>query len=269
MGSIVVLLQAMGSMTAWAQSPGPVAIVVDQWECDEDVEFAQTAAEHFVSELSQISAVRVLSPGHADTSSTVSIDFRVRGRLESTETGQQDILSIELMEQVSNQSVFHKTFIREPGLEVPLANATTAARSIVAFITSDLSDLEKPEVVSRDEWDAIPPKEGIVNMCYSDTKDVFLNWIVVHHTGYNPSGPREVQDEHVLPQGYGPGQHPLGRNWFDVGYHFMVDSAGTVYAGRDLEYIGSHVGAITSSLRHSPESQLRGHRHRPFRSFRL
>jgi hypothetical protein len=49
-------------------------------------------------------------------------------------------------------------------------------------------------------------------MRYKGDLDTLLAWVVVHHTGYSPSGPREVEDEHMLPWGTGPGKHPFGRN---------------------------------------------------------
>ncbi len=69
-----------------------------------------------------------------------------------------------------------------------------------------------PAVVPRAEWKARPPREGLNFMRYKGDLDTLLAWVVVHHTGYSPSGPREVEDEHMLPWGTGPGKHPFGRN---------------------------------------------------------
>ena len=39
------------------------------------------------------------------------------------------------------------------------------------------------------------------------------------------------------------------RGWTDIGYHFVIDPAGTIYEGRDIRVRGAHVeGANTGKV---------------------
>ncbi len=41
-------------------------------------------------------------------------------------------------------------------------------------------------------------------------------------------------------------EHMDGRNYGDIGYHFLIDPAGRVYQGRDLRYQGAHAGGVNN-----------------------
>ena len=103
---------------------------------------------------------------------------------------------------------------------------------------------EKPVIISRSEWGARPldpdaPQEyGIYDpeanpegifIYNEDLKDV-LNTIVIHHSAYSGAGPTDIQN-----------LHKDGRGFADVGYHFMIDSEGIIYEGREINIRGAHV----------------------------
>ncbi len=59
-----------------------------------------------------------------------------------------------------------------------------------------------------------------------------LNTIVVHHSALPLSdGPLQIQTLHMHQKGYA-----------DIGYHFIIDEAGRIYAGRDIHVRGAHTG---------------------------
>jgi hypothetical protein len=110
----------------------------------------------------------------------------------------------------------------------------------------------KPPIVPRAEWGArslnleAPEEFGLFDpqtnpdgvMYYpSDLRGV-LNTIVVHHSAVPHAGPNEIQSLHMD-----------GRGFADVAYHFLIDSAGTIYEGREIGIRGAHVeGFNTGSV---------------------
>lgn len=100
-------------------------------------------------------------------------------------------------------------------------------------------------IVSRDAWRAVPPDiqgsvEGIYDAVdnpggwyvYPQPLEEALNTIVVHHSALPLSdGALEIQAKHLSTQRYA-----------DIAYHFVIDAAGEIYAGRDLQVRGAHTG---------------------------
>lgn len=54
--------------------------------------------------------------------------------------------------------------------------------------------------------------------------------IYIHHT----AGPREQTVEEIRRF------HKHERGWSDIGYHFVIDGAGLLHAGRDVAVVGAH-----------------------------
>lgn len=109
-----------------------------------------------------------------------------------------------------------------------------------------------PTIISRTEWGARPlnlesPEEfGIFDsqvnpegvLTYPDNLNSVLNTIVVHHSAFAYVGPTEVQDLHMDRRGFA-----------DVAYHFLIDSGGIIYEGREINIRGAHVqGFNTGSV---------------------
>lgn len=64
-------------------------------------------------------------------------------------------------------------------------------------------------------------------------------WITVHHEGWTPFYGTSDADTRARLDQVRNGH--LGRDWGDVGYHFIIDRSGRVWEGRYLKYQGAHV----------------------------
>jgi hypothetical protein len=127
----------------------------------------------------------------------------------------------------------------------------------------------KPAIIPRSQWGALEPGRriecapgGMGGACvssgwaegdydpiknrggyglYSDLQpgvplqDV-LDTIVIHHEGNNQGyNVQSVQRYHMFSRGY-----------WDIGYHFIIGPAGTIYEGRDIRVRGAHVDSQNS-----------------------
>lgn len=109
-----------------------------------------------------------------------------------------------------------------------------------------------PAILSRAEWGArmldleASEETGAFNaqfnlagvLTYSNDLSVALNTIVVHHSAIPNASPAEIQDLHMDRRGFA-----------DVAYHFLIDSNGVIYEGREIHVRGAHVqGFNTGSV---------------------
>lgn len=107
-------------------------------------------------------------------------------------------------------------------------------------------------VHGREEWGALPPKEA-----YTPHLPVKLT---LHHTAGNSTATLEESLKEVR---FIQDFHQNGRGWNDIGYHFLVDSLGNVFAGRPEDVVGAHVkngnsgnvGVSMIGYHHAPRSQ--------------
>lgn len=85
---------------------------------------------------------------------------------------------------------------------------------------------QAPSIVPRSSWGARSPK--------SNRSTHTPNRLTIHHTVQgNVSGPaavRQVQNWHMD-----------GNGWADIGYHFLIDRDGTIYAANPENRVGAHV----------------------------
>jgi hypothetical protein len=96
--------------------------------------------------------------------------------------------------------------------------------------------------LSRASWRAKPPVESRL-----DNARGIYHRITIHHTADVPGvrfdgsladstgALRSIQHNHVDNRRYG-----------DIGYHFLIDSAGRIFEGRDLSYQGAHAGGANN-----------------------
>lgn len=93
-------------------------------------------------------------------------------------------------------------------------------------------------VRDRASWGARPPRPAHMNVARGGWR-----WITVHHSAMTDARPlngslsdssralREIQNAHMNGEGYG-----------DIGYHFLIDTQGRLFQGRDLAWQGAHAG---------------------------
>ncbi|MBI5210748.1 MAG: N-acetylmuramoyl-L-alanine amidase [Elusimicrobia bacterium] len=92
------------------------------------------------------------------------------------------------------------------------------------------TDAVKPEVESREGWNAAPPKYEYTPMAPAR--------MTIHHTaGASAFTLEDARVEMRLIQRY----HQAGRGWNDIGYHFVIDGSGRVFQGRPETVVGAHV----------------------------
>lgn len=106
------------------------------------------------------------------------------------------------------------------------ASTDVEARGAVAVATAPA----RAPVHGREEWGAKPPKEP-----FSAHVPKRLTF---HHTaGRRTSTLQESLDEVRFIQDF----HQNGRGWNDIGYHYLIDTAGRVFQGRPENVSGAHV----------------------------
>ena len=116
------------------------------------------------------------------------------------------------------------------------------------------SGVEKPKVISREEWGARSPESGYSNHPY------FRKLTLHHAAGWAAKTLDEGKAAVKSIQEF----HQDGRGWSDIGYHFLVDMGGNIYQGRPETVLGAHVGGANTGnigvcvlgCYHPPETSL-------------
>lgn len=114
----------------------------------------------------------------------------------------------------------------------------------------------RPPIVSRDAWGALPVDHGARNerghyesgvnpegwyVYAGDLRDSYQTLVVHHSAFYKADGRATLLEVQRL--------HRQDRGWADVGYHYMLDVDGAIYAGRNPDVRGVHTqGRNTGSL---------------------
>lgn len=118
----------------------------------------------------------------------------------------------------------------------PLAG-TTRPRTTTPTDDPEVSPISG--IISRREWTNVQPNMSLINPMNG------VNRITVHHDGMPPVTLRaksevarrleQIREAHV-------GRHDDGgRNWADIGYHYIIDPQGRVWEGRPIRFQGAHV----------------------------
>jgi peptidoglycan hydrolase-like protein with peptidoglycan-binding domain len=78
--------------------------------------------------------------------------------------------------------------------------------------------------VGRNQWGARPPRDRVL-VPWSER----VGFTVHYSAGPSSQSPRAIQNYHMD-----------SRGWDDIGYNFLVDTAGRVYVGRGFDVLGAH-----------------------------
>ncbi|MFN0057832.1 MAG: N-acetylmuramoyl-L-alanine amidase [Planctomycetota bacterium] len=120
----------------------------------------------------------------------------------------------------------------------PRAPATKRPTPEVASPPREESSMPRSGLVfhPRKHWAANRTRSNVTPMGKVDS-------ITIHHTGESPppaqSTAAEVKDylrriQHHMQQ---------NRQWADIGYHYLIDTRGEVWEGRDVRHQGAHAGS--------------------------
>lgn len=101
-----------------------------------------------------------------------------------------------------------------------------------------------PVIVSREAWGARPPRADISTYARYGLELPDYTRIVLHVTSMGHAEGiaemRRIQDFHMGERGFS-----------DIGYNYLIDSAGTIFEGRSLDYVPSHAGrSVEGDARH-------------------
>lgn len=94
-------------------------------------------------------------------------------------------------------------------------------------------------VISREEWNAVAPKP------HKEIMSGFQH-LTLHHSSNTASGYSEMRRIQRIHMSLFPYNFFGGKDFYDIGYHFVVDKEGRVFEGRRLESApGSRFGPYT------------------------
>jgi hypothetical protein len=124
--------------------------------------------------------------------------------------------------------------------QTPLPNTATPSATITAQ-----AEPTRPQIISREEWGALPPNDEAVNefgyysednpegwLIYEgELQDAYQTVIVHHSVLYTETDLRTVEAIQTL--------HRSERGWADVAYHFLIGRTGAIYEGRDWSVRGT------------------------------
>ena len=119
------------------------------------------------------------------------------------------------------------SFIDPMGLRQSLADFLKNRNNLNYDEPIDQGNSIFDRIVPRTEW-------GAIDVAYPKSQeswemDIEKNEIVIHHSANFYKGPMWIDLNHYFKQ------------WAGVGYHFMIDSKGTIYEGRPLDMKDVHV----------------------------
>jgi hypothetical protein len=112
-------------------------------------------------------------------------------------------------------------------VQVKVDNKAATRQAIIVAIRREGITFE-----TRSAWKARAPKE-VLEADWNHTS------IAIHHAGNSYScGVPGADQIHKVQDGHMSGVHS------DIGYHFAIDCDGVIYEGRDIRYIGAHIGKV-------------------------
>lgn len=128
----------------------------------------------------------------------------------------------------------------------PLPLETSDALQRVEELIDEMPGQYVLQVVPRSEWGAKPAFTEQLEQISS------FHRITVHHTA-TFEAPQSDGGEAIRRVQY---RHLNSNGWADIGYHYLVDSAGRVFEGRWLGYQGAHAGRDSATGENHNEGNI-------------
>ena len=91
---------------------------------------------------------------------------------------------------------------------------------------SEKPDIEKPHIISKEEWGGKPPTH--------DTVEQTITKITIHHGGVDVPEDKDPFEYMRDLQKFSVEE----KHWIDIPYHFCIDLNGNIYEARPLKYPG-------------------------------
>lgn len=94
-------------------------------------------------------------------------------------------------------------------------------------------------IIARREWTNAQPNMSLINPMNG------ISRITVHHDGMPPANLRAKADVasrlELIRRAHVGNHDDGGKNWADIGYHYVIDPQGRVWEGRAVRFQGAHV----------------------------
>ena len=95
--------------------------------------------------------------------------------------------------------------------------------------------IDPPRIASRESWGARPLRSASQVVAMGR-----ITRLTIHHTAEGPGKNAGVGGAPRM-RAY-QSAHQNGNHWADIGYHFVIDTDGRIWEGRELVYQGAHAG---------------------------
>ncbi len=133
--------------------------------------------------------------------------------------------------------------VRRPGAAWPDAvSRPRGDRGVVRAVPAAPSRTRPPVsaddvlgAIPRARWAAAGPNTARINPMTRVSR------ITIHHEGSDPVWFSDQRTTAGHLERVRQAHTTNGRNWADIGYHYIIDRSGRVWQGRDLRYQGAHV----------------------------
>jgi len=120
-------------------------------------------------------------------------------------------------------------------------------------------DTSKPDLSTRDEWDARPPK--------AEYRFYTASHLAIHHTATASAGAADTWEDCASAVRAIQDYHMDTNGWIDIGYNYLICQTGDIFQGREdgddsRDVVGAHdgynegsVGTAALGYFHPPEDQ--------------
>lgn len=103
---------------------------------------------------------------------------------------------------------------------------TSAISIFIALLTLQTMQVEKPEIITKDQWGGKAP--------VGEKETHEIKYVTIHHGGVEFGKDKDPMEYMRNLQKFSQDD----KNWMDIPYHFCIDLDGNIYEARPLQYPG-------------------------------